>query len=243
VRSATQTAGGLLTNNVFAAKSAKAPKGSTEAAVRNAKLTVGSGGKSASNVTNRAAESTEAAVGSYTEAVKSANWSAGSAEAAIGNGNRAAACGNNSITSPNVTAESFKRASESANRAVGSSNRATGSSDRGVKSANWEVKSANATKGSGEAAVRNVKGTPLESANRAVGSGGKSASNVTDQTAGVTPYRSNGMAEPRKRPRTISKAPISSVEPFGDDPLMRGRFVPDEIFSENYGEEYFDDEN
>jgi hypothetical protein len=157
VRSATQTAGGLLTNNVFAAKSANRAAGSTEAAAWSANRTVGNGNRP---------------IGSYTEAV-----------------------------------ESYTEA----------------------------VKSAKAPKGSTEAAVRNAKLT--------VGSGGKSASNVTDQTAGVTPYRSNGMAEPRKRPRTISKAPISSVEPFGNDPLMRGRFVPDEIFGENYGEEYFDDEN
>ena len=66
---------------------------------------------------------------------------------------------------------------------------------------------------------------------------------ASDQTAGLDPYRSHGKDEPRKRPRTVSKAPISSVEPFGNDPLMRGRFVPDEIFGENYGEEYFEDEN
>ena len=143
VRSTAQSAGGLLTNNVFAAKSA--------------------------------------------------NGSAKSAEAAAGG----------------------------ANRAVGNANRAVGGNTEAAKSTNR--------------AVRNAKLT--------VGGGGKSASNVTDQTAGVMPYRSNGIAEPRKRPRTISKAPISSVEPFGGDPLMRGRFAPDEIFGENYGEEYFEDEN
>lgn len=157
VRSAAQTAVGLLTNNVFA--------------------------------------------------VKSANRAAGSAEGPVGGGNRAV--------------ESTNRASESANGVAKSANWSAGSAEGAAVNGNWAV----------------------GSANRAVGGGGKSASNVTDQTAGVTPYRSNGMAEPRKRPRTISKAPISSVEPFGDDPLMRGRFVTDEIFGENYGEEYFEDEN
>ena len=158
IRSAAQSAGDLLTNNVFAAKS-------TNGAVGNGNRALGS-----------------------------------SAEAAVGSANRAVG---------------------SANRAVGNANRAVGNYTEAAKSTNR--------------AVRNAKLT--------VGDGGKSASNVTDQTAGVTPYRSNGMAEPRKRPRTISKAPISSVEPFGGDPLMRGRFVPDEIFGENYGEEYFEDEN
>lgn len=127
--------------------------------------------------------------------------------------------------------------------AVKSANGATGSAEAAVEGANRPV-------GNGNRAVRSSAEATVGSANQAVGgaklavmSDGKSASNVTDQTAGVRPYRSNGMAEPRKRPRTISKAPISSVEPFGDDPLMRGRFVPDEIFGENYGEEYFEDEN
>lgn len=179
VNSAAQTAGGLLTNNVFATKSANAPKGSAEAAVESGNRAIGS--------------SAEAAVEGANRPVGNGNWAAGYSNRVIGNGNRV-----------------------------------TRSSEGVAKSANGAVESANR-------AIRNAKLT--------VGSGGKSAPNVTDQTAGVTPYRSNGMAEPRKRPRTISKAPISSVEPFGDDPLMRGRFVPDEIFGENYGEEYFEDEN